>query len=96
METLSTWFRAEFRAYIKTCTRFIIKNNKEIEKEQQRFTDEFFRLIHIYMTFELLLIQNSTSNQIPGDKIDNDQDGLIDEEYCGFLLGGKINYSMCT
>lgn len=44
------------------------------------------------MTFELLFIQGSTSNQIPGDQIDNDQDGLTDEEYCGLLWGGKITY----
>ncbi|XP_056017407.1 uncharacterized protein LOC125669108 [Ostrea edulis] len=25
-------------------------------------------------------------NQIPGDGIDNNKDGLIDEEYCGFLI----------
>lgn len=51
-------------------------------------------LIHEYMTFKLLLIQKSTSNQIPGDNIDNDQDGLIDEEYCGSLWDGNINYSI--
>lgn len=29
------------------------------------------------------------TEQIPGDGIDNDGDGLVDEEYCGFLWQGK-------
>lgn len=29
------------------------------------------------------------TEQIPGDGIDNDGDGLVDEEYCGFLWEGK-------
>ncbi|XP_062592023.1 uncharacterized protein LOC134253516 [Saccostrea cucullata] len=31
-----------------------------------------------------------TSHQIPGDGEDNDRDGLIDEEYCGFLWGDEV------
>ena len=29
------------------------------------------------------------SYQVPGDGIDNDRDGLVDEEYCGFLWEGN-------
>lgn len=28
--------------------------------------------------------------QIPGDGVDNDKDGLVDEEYCGFLSEGEL------
>lgn len=39
------------------------------------------------------------TEQIPGDGIDNDGDGLVDEEYCGFLWQGKTyssNYDIIT
>lgn len=31
-------------------------------------------------------------DQIPGDGIDNDKDGLVDEDFCGFLIQGKLWY----
>lgn len=35
------------------------------------------------------LQQKTVSQQVPGDGLDNDQDGLVDEEYCGFLWNGE-------